>query len=90
MKNFKLLSLLLIISLFVCLLPAYALAVDDPVVTASSAIVMDMDTGDVLYEKDSDRPVSAGTLVTLMTALLVGDAIDQNTITPDDAVTGTT
>ena len=87
MKNFKLLSLLLTISLLVCLLPAQALAVDDPVVTASSAIVMDMDTGDVLYEKDSDRPVSAGTMVTLMTALLVGDAIDQGSITLEDTVT---
>ena len=89
MKKFKLLVLLLILSLFVCLLPVQGLAVDDPSITAESAIVMDVATGDVLFEKNSERSVSAGTLATLMTALIVGDAIDQNTVSLDDTVTAT-
>lgn len=87
MKKFKLLSLLLIISLFVCLMPVQALALDDPQVSAASAVVMDVATGKVLFEKDSDRSVSVGTLATLMTALVVGDAVDQNQLTLEDIVT---
>ncbi len=87
MKKFKLLSLLLIISLFACLLPVQALAVADPAVAADSAIVMDTDTGNVLFEKNSGRTVSAGTLATLMTTLVVGDAVEDNSITVEDTVT---
>lgn len=87
MKKFKLLSLLLIISLFACLLPAQALAVTDPAVTADSAIVMDTATGNVLFEKNSGRTVSVGAFATLMTALVVSDAVDQGTISLEDTVT---
>ena len=87
MKKFKLLSLLLIISLFVCMFPAHALALDMPVLSAGSAIVMDVKTGEVLYRQNETQPFSPGTLTVLMTALVVSDAIDAQSIALDDPVT---
>ena len=71
MKKYRLLSLLLILSLFACLLPVQAMALDDPQTTARSAVLIDADTGDILYQKNGDLTMFPGGLTMLMTALLV-------------------
>ena len=87
MKKFKLLSLLLIISLFTALLPVPALALDDPVVSAQAAVLMDADTGDVLYELNGDQAFAPGGLTMLMSSLLVAEQIDLRNISLVDDVT---
>ena len=87
MKKFKLLSLLLIISLFAAVLPVPALALDTPELWAQSAVIMDAVSGEVLFQINGTRSVDAGNLTRLMTVLLVSDAIQRQDISLDDAVT---
>ena len=87
MKKYRLLSLLLILSLFACLLPVQALALDEPETTARSAVLIDADTGDVLYQKNGDLTMFPGGLTMLMTALLVAEAIDVGSLNLSDEVT---
>ena len=89
MKKFKLLSLLLIISLFVTALSVPALALDAPELTAQSVVVLDADNGSVLFQRNGSRSVDPGPMTTMMTALLAADAIDRQDIFLDDAVTAT-
>ena len=81
MKKNRLLSLLLIISLFMALSPARALAVDEPQTAAQSVVLIDADTGDILYQKNGDLAMFPGGLTMLMTALLVAEAIDVQSLT---------
>ena len=46
---------------------------DAPALTANSAILMDMDTGDILYEKNPHKRSEPASTTKLMTALLVVD-----------------
>ena len=87
MKKYRLLSLLLIISLFVLMLPVQAMAIDEPVTNAQSAVLIDADTGDILYQKNGDLAMFPGGLTMLMTALLVAEAIDTNNLTLSEEVT---
>ena len=50
--------------------------VDAPLVTADSAIVMDMDTGDVLYEKNAHKKAEPASTTKLMTAMLAVDHLN--------------
>ena len=50
--------------------------VDAPVVTADSAIVMDMDTGDVLYEKNPHKKSEPASTTKLMTAMMAVDHLN--------------
>ena len=87
MKKFKLLSLLLIIMIFISALPVSALALEEPDPPAECVVIMDADTGDILYEKNGDKSVSPGWLTTMMTELLVGEAVDRQDIHLEDSVT---
>lgn len=55
---------------------------DAPEITGSSGIVMDMDTGDILYEKDCHRKAAPASTTKLLTAIL---AVDH--LTPSDTTT---
>ena len=87
MKKFKLLSFLLIISLLTALVPVPALALDDPVVAAQAAVVMDADTGDVMYELNADQRYFPAELTMAMTALLVSEAVSNRTVALSDLAT---
>ncbi len=86
MKKFKLLPLLLILSLFVSVLSVPALALTGPEMAGMSAVATDAATGQVLFDKSSDMSVEAGGMTFLMTALLAGEAVDRQDIFMDDAV----
>lgn len=87
MKKFKLLSFLLIISLFVTLLAVPAAAVPEPTVNAQSAVVIDADTGDVMYQLNADQRFSPAEMTMVMTALMTADAIQERTVALSDQVT---
>ena len=51
-------------------------AVDCPSVSAASAVLMDADSGRVLYEKDGDTPRAIASITKLMTALVAVECLD--------------
>ncbi len=53
-------------------------------VTAPSAVVMEAQSGTVLYEKNSHEPRSAASITKVMTLCLVFDAIDDGRLKMDD------
>jgi D-alanyl-D-alanine carboxypeptidase (penicillin-binding protein 5/6) len=89
----KILITLLLIT-WVLGLASPALAADEkkaaPVVdyapNAKSAVLMDSDTGTVLYEKDKDAKLPPASITKIMTLLLIMEALDQGKLTLEDKV----
>lgn len=66
---------------------SYAMAIEqDLAPNALSAILMDAETGMILYEKNSHQPLPPASITKLMTMLLVMEAIDQGKIKLTDPV----
>ena len=55
--------------------------------SARSAILMDADTGTVLFEKNADEKLPPASITKVMTMLLVMEALDQGVIRLDEMVT---
>ena len=82
------LCLILILSLLSVPLSARACAdAPDVSIAAPSAILMEKETGTVLYEKNADEPGFPASVTKIMTLLLIMEAIDNGVFTPDDTVT---
>ena len=77
----KMLRALLCLCLFLCILPAVAEAVE---VSATAAVLLDADTGQMLYEKNSDKQMLIASTTKIMTALV---ALEQAEL--DDTITVT-
>ena len=73
---------LLILAALLCI-PARAVEVSAP-----SAILMEKETGTVLYAKDEHTPREPASVTKVMTLLLTMEAIDAGTLSYDDLVTG--
>ncbi len=56
-------------------------------VTAKAAVLIEGDTGEILYEKDKDVELVPASITKIMTLTLIFDAIDQGKINLDDEVT---
>ena len=56
-------------------------------IPAPEAILMEKETGQVLYEKNADTPRQPASVTKVMTILLIAEAIDSGTIRLDDVVT---
>ena len=83
----KTIIFLVCLSLFVCAsFSALAKENENPV-QAKSAILMCMDTGDVLYKENEYEHLSPASVTKIMTILLVLEALDSNKITLEDKVT---
>ena len=79
----------LILALCLSALPcAHAAAADAPVlnITAPSAILMEKETGEVLYEKKADEPGFPASVTKIMTMLLIIEAMENGAISADDTV----
>ena len=57
-----------------------------PSVTAASAIVMDCDSGEVLYEKDADTMRVPASMTKVMTAYLIFEELEAGRLTLDTMV----
>lgn len=68
----------LICVLLVASIPVKAEAAEAPVVSARTAVLMDADSGEVLYEKDADEPMLIASTTKIMTALIVLEHCDVN------------
>lgn len=70
----------------ILLTPGAAFAATAPTISAQGAIVMDYDTGQVLYEKNADTPRSAASMTKVMTAYIVLDALRTGEATWDTVI----
>lgn len=76
--------LLSLISFFI--LTGYCLAAEDIAPNSKSAVLMEMSTGKVLYEKNSYEKLPPASMTKVMSMLLVMEAIDSGTIKLTDEV----
>ena len=84
MKTIRLLAFVLLFSLILSLMPASFADFESEV---PSAILMEADSGEVLYEKNADEMRHPASVTKVMTLLLVFEAIDGGKITMQDTVT---
>lgn len=68
-------------------IPDVMVAAEELEVSAPSAILMEMSTGTVLYEKDADTPRPPASVTKVMTMLLIFDALENGSISLKDEVT---
>lgn len=74
----------------VCILAglvAFPAAAATPEVAGKSAVLMDLATGTVLYEKNAHEKLAPASVTKVMTMLLIMEALDSGKINWDDAVT---
>jgi len=82
----KKLGILLALCMVIGMLPARAAAVDLEI-GGKSALLMDMATGQILYEKNAHEPLAPASVTKVMTMLLIMEAIDSGKIGWNDIVT---
>ena len=56
----------------------------------TSAVLMERETGTVLYEQEAHRHLSPASVTKVMTLLLVAEAVDSGALSPEEVVTGST
>ena len=77
---------IVIMVMLIMLLPATALAADDLSLECKSALLMDGNSGEILYEQNSDEKCYPASVTKLMTLTLILEAVDAGTISLDDLV----
>lgn len=82
----KRLGIVVVICLLLTMLPIQARAAQ-PEVAGKSALLMDMATGTILYEKNAHEALPPASVTKVMTMLLIMEAIDSGKIKWDDTVT---
>ena len=91
MKKFsRIISMALIfILVFSCVNFSFALEVKEPTleINAKSAVLMDANTGTVLYSLNKDEPLPPASVTKIMTLLLVFEAIDNGKLSYSDMLT---
>ena len=83
----KKLSVFLAVLLFVGMLPINVSAATNLQVKAKSALLMDVETGTVLYEQNAHEALHPASVTKIMTMLLIMEAIDAGRIGWNDMVT---
>lgn len=94
MRKIKILPLILLFALALALLCPGALATDEnsgieapPELESAAAVIIDQDTGRVLYELNADEQRYPASLTKVMTALLAVEAASRGEVSLDDNVT---
>ncbi|QEY34011.1 D-alanyl-D-alanine carboxypeptidase [Caproiciproducens galactitolivorans] len=86
MKLKKLSACFLVVTMLVSILPVRAAALSDAEVKAPSALLMESQTGKVLYEKNAHEKRPCASITKVMTLLLVMEALDSGKIKLTDMV----
>ena len=89
MKIRRFLSVFLLTCLLCALLTPQALALEDPDIHAKAAILVDGETGTVLYDKNMHEELPMASITKVMSALLVLEAVDRGQLRMDQNVTAT-
>ncbi len=89
MKLRRFIVAVLMVILMVTCLPAVSIYADenDFNVDAKAAILIDSDSGKVLYEKNADEQCYPASTTKIMTALLAFEAIDRGELSMDQVIT---
>ena len=87
MKKIKLFSLTLIICLIMSFAAPAAFALEEPGIEAKAAVLVDLDSGRVLYSLNMDQQRSPASLTKIMTVLLALEAIEGGVCTMDTMIT---
>ena len=82
----RMVSIFGVLFLFVSFLPGQVKAVDMEI-PAKSALLMDVATGQILYEENAHDALPPASVTKVMTMLLIMEAIDSGKISWDDTVT---
>ena len=83
----KIIPLFLILVLLLGSLAPAAFALDGPTLNGQAAILVDLESGRILYEKSMSEQRAPASLTKIMTVLLVLEAADQGKVSLDDVVT---
>ncbi len=74
--------------LICCLItPVYAAAPVAPEISATTALLMEQETGTILYEKNSHDKMEPASVTKIMTILLTMEAMDQGLLNLEDTIT---
>lgn len=73
--------------LIVCLLPIKVFANEDVVPNAKNALLIEVSTGTIIYEKNKDERVSIASLTKMMGLILIFERIENGTLSYADKVT---
>lgn len=87
MKLRRLLPVLLMVCIFTSVFTPAACALEAPSVTAAAVVLADLDSGNILYEKNMNLQRSPASLTKIMTGLLAIEAVERGEIALDDIVT---
>ncbi len=87
MKKFRLFSFVLLISLLFTLFTPAAFALENPEVPAKAAVLVDLNSGRILYEQNKDEQRAPASLTKVMTVLLALEALDRGEIALDTVIT---
>ncbi len=87
MKKYKFFSFILIICLFFTMLSLPAAAIEQPMIEARAAILINAETGEVYYDMNADTVLPPASITKVMTALLALEAIERGDISVSDMVT---
>lgn len=82
-----LLSLIIILAFSTQINAVETISSEDFEVSAKSAVLMDYNTGTVLYEKNADEPLPPASVTKIMTLLLIMEAIESGKIDSDGMIT---
>ena len=85
MKKFVSLLICVFLMIPLCMLNVSALSEDE--ISAPSAVLIDADSGKILFEKNKDEQRPCASITKVMTLLLVMEALDAGKIHLDDVVT---
>ena len=87
MKIFRIFPLVLIICLVMAFAAPGAYALENPSLNGKAALLVDLDTGNVLFELNKDEQRAPASLTKIMTTLLALEALDEGRISLEDMVT---
>lgn len=86
MKKLRIFPLILILCLVFASAAPAALALEGPELTAQAVILVDLDSGTILYQVNSMMPRSPASLTKVMTVLLALEAVERGEANMDDVV----
>ena len=89
MKLRRLLSVFLLAALLCGLFTVPAAALEDPDIRAKAALLVEAETGTILYDKNAHDELSSASTPKIMSALLIFEAIERGELRMDQSVTAT-
>jgi D-alanyl-D-alanine carboxypeptidase (penicillin-binding protein 5/6) len=87
MKKMNIFAVLILAAVMLTMITPPALALDDPDIKAKAALLVEADSGKVLFENNKDMKLVPDSLVKIMTLLLAVEAVEEGKFTLNDPVT---